>query len=103
MTLVQMQLHSVSSSPPPRPLAAAADTAGPQVCNDMTVEVALAVMASACTEHLLVCDNDSLCTGLVTKAQLTAIRDSPTYTDRFQLRDILDSYSPFTTAVNTAA
>ncbi|MFD5396228.1 hypothetical protein ACFWJW_18655 [Streptomyces sp. NPDC127097] len=103
MTLVQMQLHSVSSAPLPRPVAAAADTAGPQVCDDMTVEVALAVMAGACTEHLLVCDNDSLYTGLVTKAQLTAIRDNPTYTDRFQLRDIPDSYNPFTTAVNTAA
>ncbi|MFD5753320.1 hypothetical protein [Streptomyces sp. NPDC127033] len=103
MTLVQTQARPASSAPLPRPVAAAVDTAGPQVCDDMTIEVALAVMAGARTEHLLVCDNDSLCTGLVTKAQLTAIRDSPTYTDRFQLRDILDTYSPFTTAVTTAA
>lgn len=64
------------------------DTAGPQVGDDMTVEVALAVMAGARTAHLLVCDDDGLCTGLVTRAQLTTVRDSSVYTDRIRLRDI---------------
>ncbi|ATL29329.1 hypothetical protein KY5_4311c [Streptomyces formicae] len=94
MTPVRTQPRPAGSAPLPRPVTAAVDTAGPQVCDDMTVEVALAVMASARTGHLLVCDNDGLCTGVVTEAQLTAIRDSPTYTDRFQLRDILDGYGP---------
>ncbi|MFH8622846.1 hypothetical protein ACH4A8_13235 [Streptomyces vietnamensis] len=46
------------------------DPAGVQVCNDMTVEVAPAVMAGAQTGHLLVCDAD----GLVTPARPTAVR-----------------------------
>ncbi|BAU84442.1 hypothetical protein SLA_3534 [Streptomyces laurentii] len=82
MTLVQMQ---------PRPTGTdTADTPGPQVCDDMTVEVALAVMAGARTELLLVCDNDDQRTGLVTRTQLATVRDSPAYTDRLQLRDLSD-------------
>ncbi|MEU8541247.1 CBS domain-containing protein [Streptomyces sp. NPDC048717] len=67
-----------------------ADPPGPQVRDDMTVEVALAVMAGARTELLLVCDNDDQRTGLVTRTQLTTVRDSPAYTDRVQLRDLSD-------------
>ncbi|WP_392750356.1 hypothetical protein [Streptomyces sp. LN590] len=77
------------------------DTGGPQVCDDMTVEVALSVMASARTGHLLVCDNDGLCTGRVTQAQLAAVSDSSAYTDRVQLRDILGDRGPFTSPVTT--
>jgi CBS-domain-containing membrane protein len=79
------------------------DTAGPQVCDDMTVEVALSVMASARTGHLLVCDNDGLWTGLVTQAQLTTVRDGSAYTDRVQLRDILGDRGPFASPVTTMA
>ncbi|WP_128984044.1 CBS domain-containing protein [Streptomyces roseicoloratus] len=76
---------------PARPAGAdAADTAGPQVCDDMTVEVALAVMAGARTGHLLLCDNDDQHTGLVTRAQLITVRDSAAYTDRLRLRDLPD-------------
>ncbi|MDV9194153.1 hypothetical protein [Streptomyces sp. Wh19] len=89
MTLVQMQPHSANTTPVPRTALDTMSTAGPQVCDDMTVEVALSVMAGARTGHLMVCDNDGLCTGLVTRAQLTTVRDSPAYTDRLQLRDIL--------------
>ncbi|MFC8532670.1 hypothetical protein ACFUJY_01735 [Streptomyces sp. NPDC057249] len=75
------------------PVAAAVldamDAAGPQVCDDMTVEVALSVMASARTGRLRVCDNDGLPTGLVTLARLSVVRDGPGYSDRVQLRDIL--------------
>ncbi|MET7904782.1 CBS domain-containing protein [Streptomyces sp. NPDC005355] len=103
MTLVQMQPRSMSATPVHRTAADAMDTAGPQVCDDMTVEVALSVMASARTGYLLVCDNDGLCTGLLTQAHLTAARDSSTYTDRVQLRDILGDRGPFTSPVTTMA
>ncbi|WSQ99063.1 hypothetical protein OG735_13735 [Streptomyces sp. NBC_01210] len=79
------------------------DTGAPQVCDDMTIEVALSVMDSARTGHLLVCDNDGLCTQLVTQAQLAAVRDSSAYTDRVQLRDILGDRRPFTSPVTTMA
>ncbi|WP_405771761.1 CBS domain-containing protein [Actinacidiphila glaucinigra] len=103
MTLVQMQPRSASATPVHKTVADAMDTAGPQVCDDMTVEVALSVMASARVGHLLICDDDGLCTGLVTQAQLTAVRDSSAYTDRVQLRDILDDRGPFTSPVTTMA
>ncbi|MFF6885367.1 CBS domain-containing protein [Streptomyces sp. NPDC012421] len=72
----------------------AVDTAGPQVWDDMTVEVALAVMAGTRTGHLLVCDDDDQRTGLVTRAQLTSVRDSAAYTDRLRLRDLPDPRRP---------
>ncbi|MEU0396782.1 CBS domain-containing protein [Streptomyces sp. NPDC006208] len=103
MTLVQMQPRSMSAATVHRTAADAMDTGGPQVCDDMTVEVALSVMASARTGHLLVCDNDGLCTGLLTQAQLTAARDSSAYTDRVQLRDILGDRGPFTSPVTSMA
>ncbi|MFF5279667.1 CBS domain-containing protein [Streptomyces sp. 900116325] len=103
MTLVQMQPRPANATPVHRTAADAMDTGGPQVCDDMTVEVALAVMASARTGHLLVCDNDGLCTGLVTQAQLAAVSDSSAYTDRVQLRDILGNRGPFTFPVTTMA
>jgi CBS domain-containing protein len=101
LTLVQMQPRPANATPVHRTAADAMDTAGPQVCDDMTVEVALSVMAGARTGHLLVCDNDGLCTGRVTQAQLAAVRDSSAYTDRVQLRDILGNCGPFTSPVTT--
>ncbi|MCX5264027.1 CBS domain-containing protein [Streptomyces sp. NBC_00199] len=101
MTMVQMQPRSAGAGPVPRTAADAMETAGPQVCDDMTVEVALSVMTSARTAHLLVCDDDGVCTGLLTRAQLTAVRDSSVYTDRVQLRDILVDPGPFASPVTT--
>jgi CBS domain-containing protein len=101
LTLVQMQPRPANATPVHRTAADAMDTGGPHVCDDMTVEVALSVMASARTGHLLVCDNDGLCTGRVTQAQLAAVRDSSAYTDRVQLRDILGDRGPFTSPVTT--
>jgi CBS domain-containing protein len=69
----------------------------------MTVEVALSVMAGARAGHLLVCDDGGLCSGLVTQAQLAAVRDSFAYTDRVQLRDILGQGGPFTSPVTPKA
>ncbi|MEU1124183.1 CBS domain-containing protein [Streptomyces sp. NPDC005899] len=103
MTLVQMQPRTTHATAVGRTVADAMDTAGPQVCDDMTVEVALAVMASARTGHLLVCDDSGLCTGLVTHAQLTAVRDGSAYSDRDRLRDILGDPGPFTSLVTTMA
>ncbi|MFE5038907.1 CBS domain-containing protein [Streptomyces sp. NPDC056683] len=101
MTMVQMQPRSPGAAPLPRTMADAMEAAGPQVCDDMTVEVALSVVASDRTGHLLVCDNDGVCTGLLTQAQLTAARDSSIYTDRVQLRDILVDPGPFASPVTS--
>jgi CBS-domain-containing membrane protein len=49
---------------------------GPQVCNDMFVDAALSVLISARTRHLVICDEDGRCTGLVTRTQLTAHRST---------------------------
>ncbi|MCX4967017.1 CBS domain-containing protein [Streptomyces sp. NBC_00654] len=103
MTLVQMQPRSTNATAVGRTVAEAMDTAGPQVCDDTTVEVALSVMASARTRHLLVCDDSGRCTGLVTHAQLAAVRDGSAYSDRIQLRDILGDRRPFTSPVTTMA
>jgi CBS domain-containing protein len=99
LTLVQMQPRSANATPVHRTAADPMDTDAPQVCDDMTIEVALSVMASARTGHLLVCDNGGLRTALVTQAQLAAVRDSSAYTDRIQLRDILGDRGPFTSPV----
>ncbi|MFE4257164.1 CBS domain-containing protein [Streptomyces sp. NPDC056910] len=103
MTLVQMRPRPTSATPAPSMVADAMDTGGPQVCDDMTVEVALSVMASARTGHLLIRNDSGLCTGLVTQAQLTAVRDSCAYTDQVQLRDIRGDRGPFTSPVTTMA
>lgn len=103
MTLVQMQSRPTTVTPAHQTAADAMDTGAPQVCDDMTIEVALSVMAGARTGHLAVCDNDGLCTQLVTQTQLTAVRDSPAYTDRVQLRDIFGGSGPLTSPVTTIA
>ncbi|MFD9725928.1 CBS domain-containing protein [Streptomyces sp. NPDC059072] len=103
MTLVQMQPRSTNANPVHRTVGAAMQAAGPQVCDDMTVEVALAVMASARTEHLLVRDEDGLCTGLVTRAGLATVRDSAAYTDQVRLRDLPGDRGPVASYVTTMA
>ncbi|THA83251.1 CBS domain-containing protein [Streptomyces sp. A0592] len=95
MTLVRMQPRSAGAGPAAPTVENAMVAPGPQVCDDMTVEVALSVMASARIGHLLVCDNDGLCTGLVTQARLAAVRDGDAYTDRVRLRDVLGDRGPF--------
>ncbi|WP_367326189.1 hypothetical protein [Streptomyces sp. HUAS ZL42] len=60
----------------------------------MTVEVALSVMAGADVEHLLLCDGDDERIGSVTRAELVVHRDSPAYTDRVRLRDVLGALCP---------
>ncbi|WP_405491868.1 CBS domain-containing protein [Streptomyces sp. NBC_00096] len=103
MTLVQMQPRSAHADLVRRTVDDAMEAAGPQVCDDMTVEVALAVTASSRTDHLLVCDEDGLCTGLITRERLSAIRDSAAYTDRLRLRDVLGDRGPFTSPMTAMA
>jgi CBS domain protein len=90
LTRIQIQ-HRPAGTDPVRPVVVdATDQAGPQVWEDMTVEVALSVMAAARTGHLVVRNEDGLCTGLVTRVRLTSVRDGSGYTDRLRLRDIAD-------------
>ncbi len=92
MTPAQTQHHVVV--PSPKAVVDDDNASGPRVCDDMTVEVALSLMAGARVDHLVLCDGDDQSTGLVTLARLAVLRDSPTYTDRIRLRDIPDG--PFT-------
>ncbi|MEU2712978.1 CBS domain-containing protein [Streptomyces sp. NPDC007205] len=82
--------------PDPAPATVVEDTdgQGPRVCDDMTVEVALAVMAGARVGYLTVCDGDDQSTGSITLVRLAVLRDSSTYTDRIRLRDVLDGSLP---------
>ncbi|MFI6371793.1 hypothetical protein [Streptomyces sp. NPDC050546] len=91
MTPVQARRHEAEHSP----MALADDMAasGPRVRDDMTVEVALSVMAGARVEYLLLCDGDDQCTGSVTRAELAVHRGSATYTDRIRLRDVVPALS----------
>ncbi|QHA07337.1 CBS domain-containing protein [Streptomyces broussonetiae] len=102
MTLDRTQFRSTRTNAV-QTAADPADAAGPQVWEDMTVEVALSVMAAARTGHLVVCDEDGLCTGLVTRARLTAVRDGSGYTDRIRLRDVADVIRPFASPLTTRA
>ncbi|QNS09123.1 CBS domain-containing protein [Streptomyces xanthii] len=79
------------------------DHAGPQVWDAMTVEVALSLMAAARTRHLVICDEDGLRTGRVTLAGLTAVRESPRYSDRTRLRDIVAGSASFPPALHTGS
>ncbi len=101
MTLVQTQFRPESAHRVHGTVADTMEAAGPQVWGDMTVEVALSVMTAARTDHLIVCDDDGLCTGLVTQARLTAVRDDSGYTDRIRLRDIADVIAPFVSPLAT--
>ncbi|NEC66594.1 hypothetical protein [Streptomyces sp. SID9727] len=87
MASVQNQPDPASTGPVAEAVPDAVDAAGPQVCDDMTVEVALSVMAGARTAGLRVCDDDGMCTALVTRAQPAVVRVGPGYSDRVQLRD----------------
>ncbi|MCX4763618.1 hypothetical protein OG562_22165 [Streptomyces sp. NBC_01275] len=71
------------------------DGSGPRVSDDMTVEVALSVMAGARVDYLLLCDGDDQCTGSITRAELVAHRAGSTYTDRTRLRDVVPVSPPF--------
>ncbi|MFE9465969.1 CBS domain-containing protein [Streptomyces virginiae] len=88
MTLIQMPFRPRNADSGHRTPGDAPEAAVPQICDDMTVEVALSVMASAREGHLLVCDQSGVYTGRVTQAQLVAVRAGDAYTDRLRLRDV---------------
>ncbi|MEU5192408.1 CBS domain-containing protein [Streptomyces klenkii] len=101
MTLIQTQDRSAHGNAVRRMVAEGMEPDVPRVCDDMTVEVALSVMAAARTGHLLVCDEDDLCTGVVTRARLAAVHEGDTYTDRLRLRDVLGEREPFASPLTT--
>jgi len=103
LTLVQTQPRLANADPVHRTPTEVMEAAGPQVWDDMSVEVALSVMAAARTGRLVVCDQDDQCTGLVTRTELTAVRDSSAYTDRVRLCDLLGDHGSFTSPVMTMA
>ncbi|MFD3328758.1 CBS domain-containing protein [Streptomyces sp. NPDC058701] len=103
MTLVQMEPRSANAELTHRTVDDAMEAAGPQVCDDMTVEVALAVMAGSRADHLLICDEDGLCIGLITRGRLAAVRDSAAYTDRVRLRDVRGDRGPFASPLTDMA
>ena len=92
LTLVQTQRQQAVLSP----MSAVGDIEGPvpRVSDDMTVEVALSVMASARVEYLLLCDGDDQHTGSITLAELAVHRGRSTYTDQIRLRDFSLITSP---------
>ncbi len=75
---------------------------GPQVGDDMIVDVALSVLIGARADHLLVRDEDGRCTGLITRSQMTAHRQSSWYTEETRLRDLIYDRGPFTSPVMSA-
>src|SRR5689334_16409069 len=83
-----------AGEPSPKAVIDDEGACGPRVCDAMTVEVALSLMAGARVDQLVLCDGDDQSTGLITLARLAVLRESSTYTDRLRLRDILDG--PFT-------
>lgn len=97
-----MQPRPTGANPVHRTVTEVMDAAGPQVCDDMSVEVALAVLAAARTGRLVVCDQDGQPTGLVTHADLSAVRESSAYTDRVRLREILGDHGPFASPVTAS-
>jgi CBS-domain-containing membrane protein len=103
LTLNEMRSRPASTTATKRPVADAMDASGLRVSDDMTVEVALSVMTGARAGHLLICDEDSQCTGHVTQAQLTAVSDGSAYTDRLRLRDIAGDSGPLHLALTTTA
>jgi CBS domain-containing protein len=103
LTLDQTQFRPASAHPAHSTVADSMDAGGPQVWGDMTVEVALSVMAAARTGHLVVCDEDGMRTGLVTRDRLTAVRDGSGYTDRVRLCDVVDVIGPFAAPPATRA
>ncbi|GGX69885.1 CBS domain-containing protein [Streptomyces minutiscleroticus] len=103
MKLVRTQPRPAIADPTHKKAPEAMDPAGPQVCDDMSVEVALSVMAAAHTDRLVVCDQDDQRTGLVTRPELAAVRAGSAYTDRVRLRDILGDHAPLPSPVTTRA
>lgn len=76
---------------------------GPQVGDDMFLDVALSVLMGARADHLLLRDEDGRCTGLVAHAQLNAHRGTSWYTEDTRLRDITHDRGPFTSPLTTVS
>lgn len=103
MTPIHAQARPTGTTSASVAVTGAADEAAPQVWGEMTVEVALSVMAGARAGHLLLCDDDGRCTTLITSAQLATVRGSAAYTDRVRLGDVLSDHGAFSPAVDPSA
>jgi hypothetical protein len=103
LALVQLQTRSLSTRPAHSAVADATDAAAPHLWYDMTVEVALSVMAAARAERLVVCDEDGRRVGLVTRARLTAVRNGSGYTDRIRLGDSSSGGEPLVSPLTPRA
>lgn len=75
---------------------------GPQVGDDMIVDVALSVLIGAGADHLLVRDEDGRCTGLITRSQMAVHHHGSWYTEETRLRDLIYDRGPFTSPVMSA-
>lgn len=84
------RMQHLGGNPSPEAVCDEGDASGPRVRDDMTVEVALSLMAGARVDHLVLCDEDDQSTGRMSLARLAVLRGSPAYTDRIRLRDVLD-------------
>ncbi|MFJ7152399.1 CBS domain-containing protein [Streptomyces sp. NPDC100445] len=73
---------------------------GLQIDEHTTVDAALSRLIGARVTHLLLQDAAGRCSGLVTRAQLTAHRAGSSYGDRAPLRDIPLDRGPFTPSVS---
>lgn len=93
MTLIQSPRRSDRSG---LTAADAMTSPGPQIGDDMTVDVALSVLISSRVQRLLVHDEDGRHIGSITQAQLTAHRSGAWYTEHGRLRDIAHDVGPFT-------
>ena len=92
--MTPLQMHRKPTTRDVMTLVDRPDASELRVFDDMTVEVALSIMAGAGVEHLILCDGDDERTGSVTRAELAAHRDSSAYTDRIRLRDVLGAPYP---------
>ncbi|MEJ8654118.1 CBS domain-containing protein [Streptomyces sp. MS1.AVA.3] len=101
MTL--LQLHPRHPHCSDRTVGNAMTPPGPQVGDDMIVDLALSVLNGARADHLLVRDEDGRCTGLITRAQLTAHQRDSWYTEETRLRDIVYDRGPFTSSVTSVS
>lgn len=92
--MTPLQTHRNPTAPAVMARGGHTDAIELRVFDDMTVEVALSIMAGAGVDHLLLCDGDDERTGSVTRAELAVHRDSSAYTDHIRLRDVLGAPCP---------
>ncbi|HJD83936.1 MULTISPECIES: CBS domain-containing protein [Kitasatospora] len=69
-----------------------------QISDDVMVDMAMDVLQSSGTDHLLVRDDDGRCAGLLTRLHLAPFQARSWYTERTPVRDIVLDRAPYATA-----